>query len=297
MGKAAAAALVAGLFGCAAVPAEEGVPAAVPGPVEAVSGPDRLTLVEARWVEDWAEKSGTFLRLKFRFDSSERGSLLSRAPARILAEVPSGRVVAGDETPVQVEGDEAAVLLAIPRPGVQGGTLASLRVDCTVLRVREWSEFVREGLMDGGLDEMEWPPWTLRFAGEGESCWLAIGPADEGGPMFGFGTPAKLGDYLSPDFAARRASLRDAKGRDLVPWSIAEGKSGLVVTSGIHLPGQPPPEDPTIDYPVALRLVVPGSWHAETVRFTFGEVPLPEPRHPFPPQPPFCGWTKPRRSK
>jgi len=237
------------------------------------SGPDTL---EFQKRDKWELRpNGYVLRqwsLLFTFGSTEPDSLVTnRSEAVLRTEGESGAVEARARpwnpfdryVPFQVPYESPL------------GTARDIEVDLPIFRVLGWKDFECPGLMDASLDELHCPPFLLRFAGEGESCWLSVsmgdGPKDPQGGM----DPSEI---VSFEWAAQTVTVVDAKGRVLVRGGGDFREDVAVVNFSTHAKDAPPPPgDPTIQYPVTVRLRVPEKWRTEVKTFRFRGLPAPPP--------------------
>jgi hypothetical protein len=270
-----AAALLTALAGCAAeAPAAHGIH-------DATSGEHRLRFLGAAW--SWGGRHGDDRELSLRFDLGQagQGTLLSRRrDGPLWLVLPSGTRAGTDHAPLRAPGGGTTVVVERLFMPAHADSLAELTLEFIVLRVDRWREHERAGLMDASLDEMEWPPFRLGFAGEGESAWLSASLArDYEGPL-----PAAeaLAEHLPEEFVTDRATIRDAKGRDLVRYATDHDHERRAANASyaVGKPGGPVEADPAIQYPVTLRLRIPELWTAERVQFRFRDLPLPPPPPP-----------------
>ena len=231
----------------------------------ATSGPDTLRFVDRRIQGGFSSGGYTHLdwSIRFAFDSTERDSLLARGPQAMVGRWSDERWD-GNPVATRVEGREVVLEAA-------NIDFTEVQIELGVVRVHAWKDHERAGLMDASLDDIEWPPYLLRCAGEGESFWLSASLMDPEKPMAPGTDPSSV---LSHAWAAETATVQDAKGRVLVRHSSSiEGETALA-TFSTHLPGTPPPEGgPTIQYPVTVRLRVPTEWVSEVRRFRFRGLP------------------------
>ena len=278
-----AAVLIALLPACATV--EPARPDAVipeqpepPGPaLVATSGPHTLRFVERQKFE--LRPSGfepiRSWWLHFGYESTDPDCLVTDKSAFECRAERGGKMHA--ESGVADFSGPLGWTLDMPYESVPG-TARDLEVDLSIFRVHQWKTYAREGLMDASLDEIEMPPFLLRFAGEGESCWLAVSMAEPGETPPGGADPSTVVSFW---WATRAATVVDAKGRVLVPHSGVFGMESAQYAYSTHKPGTPPPEkDPTIVYPVTVRLSVPSRWDTEVRTFRFRGLPEPPPESP-----------------
>jgi hypothetical protein len=266
-----AAALASGLAGCAAEDS------AAPASFEATSGGHRLRYVGAAWGE--AERPAGWREIALRFDlgPAGHGTLVSREgrgpPFEAITDAGT-RVSISHVHPELLDGESTILGTRVDLPG-SATALAEAVLEFDVLRVERWREHERGGLMDASLDEAVWPPFHLRFAGEGEAAWLSAGLVErvEAHPA----EIAGLAEHLGVEFVNRHAVLRDAKGRRLVRYAVDYDHEDRAETGtyAIGKPGGPVEADPAIRYPVTLRLRIPEAWTVERVRFRFRDLPLP----------------------
>jgi hypothetical protein len=260
-----AAVLTALLPACAS-----GGPEAAPGPVlEARSGPDTLRFQDrskSGMRPDAYVDGSTWLL--FAFESTDPESLVTERSAFECRAEQQGKIHV--ETGFAgCRGDNLWTLNAGWDSVI--GRARDLEVDLSIFRVHEWKTYEREGLMDASLDEIEMPPFLLRFAGEGESCWLAASMLEAKHPPTQGPDPAAVVGF---PWALRAVTVTDAKGRALVRHSGSEEQDSALASYSTHAPGTPPPaEDPKIVYPVTIRLRVPSKWDTEVRTFRFRGLP------------------------
>ena len=285
MRAAVAAVLLALLPACAApgeAPGEHAVPTRSAEPVlVARSGPDTLRFVDRRLHGGLAVGgilTDSNWSLRFAFDSTERDSLVTNKSEVVLRAGAEWRTMAERTRRRSDPGRETEFTVAVDEPPFPSGA-RDMEVDLVVFRVLEWKHFEAPGLMDASLDEIHCPPFLLRFAGEGESCWLSVSMADAPKhPLSGM-DPA---DVVTYDWVAQSATLTDAKGRVLVrnvpegdgiDTSVQDLDSRTESFSTHAKDAPPPPGEPTIQYPVTVRLRVPAKWTSEVRKFRFRGLP------------------------
>ena len=247
----------------------------LPGLPESVlvarSGPDTLRFVEHSRFE--MRPSGfSGIRawwLLFTFESTDPEALVTDRSS-FECRGTQGRSPSVQRGTARVSGP--LVTLEVPYES-EIATVQDLDVDLTVFRVELWKDTERSGLMDASLDEIPCAPFLLRFAGEGESCWLAVSMADDAKPPPGAADPAEV---VNCGWVATTMTLTDAKGRMLVRSNSEEREDTALATFSTHATGTPPPEgDPTIQYPVTVRLRIPEKWRTEVKTFRFRGLPAP----------------------
>jgi len=269
MGRLLPALVVAVLPACAT--AEPGAPA--PAVPEAACGDHRLRLARVEWAAPATPGAAPALALQLDLLPGAEGALLSCRPGRVRVATASGATA--ETAPAHFRGlgaDGTVVVRGIAVPGLANAAV-DVALEFTLLRVAGWTTRERGGLMDAGLDEEIWPPFRVSFAGEGETAWLGASMAerDAGFPP----SAAALGEHLSFEFVTERATLRDAKGRVLSHY-VTSGTGGAATASyAVGMPGGAPDADPSIAYPVTVRLDIPERWEAEVVRFVFRGLTLP----------------------
>ena len=118
----------------------------------------------------------------------------------------------------------------------------------------------------------------VRFAGEGESCWLSVSMMESKQPPTRGPDPSTVVGF---EWAAGSVTVVDAKGRDLVRTPGDVRKDLALVQFSTHASGTPPPPgEPTIQYPVKVRLRVPAEWETVVRTFRFRGLQLPESEEP-----------------
>jgi hypothetical protein len=206
--------------------------------------------------------------LFFTFESSDRDAIVTDRSA-FECRGTEGSSPAVERGKASGSGQE--VILEVPYESALAAA-RDLEVDLTVFRVEKWTEYETPGLMDASLDEIPCPPFLMRFAGEGESCWLSASMGDDPKPPPGTADPAEVVDL---GWVATTVTLTDAKGRALVRTRSEEGPDTALANFSTHADGTPPPPgEPTIQYPVTVRLRIPAKWTTEVKTFRFRGLPL-----------------------
>ena len=252
--------------GTAPAPADGGGPA-----------PLRVLSVETSWSLVDSPLPKPLLSLLLEVETGSEDTLLSATPWRAEAAPPGGGRVATEGMVPGGIGFGRRISLHGIRPGATEGVLDEIVLDLLVVRVASWREYERTGVMDGGLDEMECPPWRLRFAGE-EAFWvdaaLDLESLSEEAPR------PPIARHVAEGAAAASARVTDARGRTLRAWAMSERTGHATATFEVPGTGDEPPDDPVIAYPVTVRFRVPEKWTLEPVRLVLRDVPLPPPGAP-----------------